>query len=221
MIELSLVLLFLYGVLHAFGPDHLIAITDFSIGKERQRVLKIVLGFAIGHGISLYLFALLLQQFDLSDSVLAWGDLVAATVILGMGVYLLFLVFANRIHLKQHQHGDHSHVHLWFGKHHEHDKKTGYLAALSGSAIMGVLMGAGGARGMLVTLSAVSADNVSGWMIISFTLGVALVFIIFGLWIAWMNKQLTKTENGITLLRGLFALAGSLSVLIGIKLIAF
>jgi len=221
MLELSLILIFWYGVLHAFGPDHLMAITDFSIGKNRKKVLRITLGFAIGHGISLYLFALLLQAMDLPEDLLAYGDFIAAAVILLMGVYLLFLVGTDRIHLRTHQHGESQHMHLWFGRSHNHDAPSGYLGSLSASAAMGLLMGAGGARGMLVTLSAISADNVTGWMILSFTLGVALVFVMFGLLIAWLNKTLIQSSNGLYWIRAMFALAGSLSVVLGVKLLAF
>ena len=34
---LGLVIIFWYGILHAFGPDHLTAIADFSIGKEAKK----------------------------------------------------------------------------------------------------------------------------------------------------------------------------------------
>ncbi|WP_277871741.1 hypothetical protein [Sulfurimonas xiamenensis] len=37
MEHLGLLLIFWYGVLHAFGPDHLTAIADFSIGKNKKR----------------------------------------------------------------------------------------------------------------------------------------------------------------------------------------
>ncbi len=36
MESLGLLLIFWYGILHAFGPDHLSAITDFSIGKNTR-----------------------------------------------------------------------------------------------------------------------------------------------------------------------------------------
>jgi ABC-type nickel/cobalt efflux system permease component RcnA len=35
--ELSLLVIFWYGILHAFGPDHLTAIADFSIGKNKKK----------------------------------------------------------------------------------------------------------------------------------------------------------------------------------------
>ncbi|MFT5662159.1 MAG: nickel/cobalt exporter, partial [Sulfurimonas sp.] len=39
--ELSLIIIFWYGIIHAFGPDHLSAIADFSVGKNQRKTLVI------------------------------------------------------------------------------------------------------------------------------------------------------------------------------------
>ena len=57
MESLGLLLIFWYGILHAFGADHLTAIADFSIGKNKRKTMLITTMFAIGHGISLFIFA--------------------------------------------------------------------------------------------------------------------------------------------------------------------
>ncbi|MCK4441764.1 MAG: hypothetical protein KAU90_07135, partial [Sulfurovaceae bacterium] len=100
--QLSLVIIFWYGILHAFGPDHLTAIADFSIGKNKRKTMLITVLFAIGHGISLFLFAKLLQSIHISHEILAYGDIISATVIIAMGIYLLFMVATNRIQLSKH-----------------------------------------------------------------------------------------------------------------------
>ena len=87
--ELSLLLVFWYGVLHAFGPDHLTAIADFSIGKNKQKTFMITALFAIGHGVSLFIFAKVLQSISISEEILAYGDVISAAVIIAMGLYLL------------------------------------------------------------------------------------------------------------------------------------
>ena len=214
MLETSLLMIFLYGVLHAFGPDHLTAIADFSIGKQRKRVLMISAGFAIGHGVSLYVFAWLLTQFNLSEELLSYGDAIAATVILVMGMYLLFLVWTDRINLSVHKHGQKEHAHIWFGKEHSHQKP--FFGWLSASATLGVLMGMGGARGMLVSLSAISHDAVSAWMIVSFTLGVALVFILFGFLMAFLNDRIIRSKHWV---RGGFTFFGVISCALGVHLL--
>lgn len=212
--EFGLLLVFMYGILHAFGPDHLAAIADFSIGKQRKKVFWITFGFAIGHGVSLYLFALLLSQFSIPDDWLTVGDLVAALVIFGMGAYLIFLALTDRIHVTRHEHKGKPHVHIWYGRHQHHHQRNGFVAWLSASSVMGVLMGMGGARGMLISLSALSANDVSAWMIVSFTVGVALVFVLFGLVISWVNDALLLSK---TLLRRAFLATGLVSCLVGVK----
>ncbi|QBZ82457.1 urease accessory protein UreH [Hydrogenovibrio crunogenus] len=210
MIEYGLFLIFWYGLMHAFAPDHMTAIVNFSIGKQKAKVMMITLGFALGHGVSLYLFSLLLSDLEIPEQVLAYGDVLASLVLILMGMYLLYLVAANQIHIRKHEHHGIEHAHIWFG--HEHHHQNANRKWLSGSAMMGVLMGIGGVRGMLVTLSAVSNDQVSGLMILSFTLGVTLVFAVFGLTIAVFNQKFLQSKK--PLRRAVFG-AGLISCLVG------
>ena len=85
---MGLLLIFWYGVLHAFGPDHLTAIADFSIGKNKSKTMLITTLFAVGHGLSLLLFAKILEIYNISEELMGYGDLISAAVILGIGVYL-------------------------------------------------------------------------------------------------------------------------------------
>jgi len=210
--ELSLLLIFWYGILHAFGPDHLTAIVDFSIGKEKSKTLLITVLFAIGHGLSLFVFAKVLEMFPLSHSILEWGDMISATVILGMGVYLLYMVFAGRIHLSKHMHDGKEHVHIWFGKSHQHDDKI----VESSSFTMGLLMGAGGVRGMLITLGAVGSGHVDFSLVAAFTAGVMLIFVGFGFIILYINEHLLDSEKNV---RRAFAGAGVLSLVVGTNIL--
>ena len=209
--ELSLLLIFWYGILHAFGPDHLTAIADFSIGKEKQKTLLITTLFAIGHGLSLFVFAKILQSVDISDEILGYGDLISAFVIIMMGIYLLFMVFTNRIQLKKHYHDSKEHIHIWFGKSHEHSD-----AATASSFSMGLLMGIGGVRGMLITLGAVQGGDVSMSMVLAFTLGVMMIFVGFGFLILYINQNfLGNLEN----VRKVFTAAGLISLVVGTNIL--
>lgn len=206
--EFSLLLLFWYGILHAFGPDHLTAIADFSIGKDKKRTMLITMLFAIGHGLSLFIFAKILENLAISEEILAYGDLISGSIILAMGFYLLFMVATNRIHLKKHLHQGKEHIHIWFGKEHTHQENI----AKGSSFTMGLLMGAGGVRGMLVTLGAVGSGNVDMTMVFAFTAGVMIIFVGFGLVIAYLNEHLLDNLKNI---RRAFASAGVVSLLVG------
>jgi len=210
--ELSLLVIFWYGILHAFGPDHLTAIADFSIGKNKRKTLMITMLFAIGHGLSLFLFAKILQSIHISDEILAYGDIISATVIIAMGVYLLVMVATARIQLRTHMHDGKEHIHIWFGKSHDHDDNI----AKSSSFTMGLLMGAGGVRGMLITLGAVGSGNVDFTMIAAFTAGVMLIFVGFGLVILYFNQHFLGNIRNV---RRAFSMAGIISLLVGTNIL--
>ncbi len=203
----GLLIIFWYGILHAFGPDHLTAIADFSIGKNRKKTLLITLLFALGHGLTLFLFAKILETYKLSEALLGYGDTISAFVILGMGFYLLFMVITKRIQLKTHTHNGHIHTHIWFGKEHRHDNSD-----IASAASIGILMGIGGVRGMLVTLGMLEAQRVDLVMISAFALGVMVIFIGFGAVILYINKNLLQNKKSVT---RVFATAGLISVIVG------
>ena len=205
--EMGLLIIFWYGVLHAFGPDHLTAIADFSIGKNRRKTLMITLLFALGHGLTLFLFAKVLESYNISETLLGYGDTISALVILGMGLYLLFMVFTKRIQLKTHTHNGHVHTHIWFGKEHQHNNSD-----VASAFSIGVLMGIGGVRGMLVTLGMLEAQRVDLVMVSAFALGVMVVFIGFGAVILYINKNLLHNRQNVT---RVFATAGLVSVIVG------
>jgi len=206
--EISLLVIFWYGILHAFGPDHLTAIADFSIGKNSRKTMLITFLFAIGHGLMLLIFAKVMQHYHVGDTLIAYGNLISASVILLMGFYLLYMVFADRIHLRKHLHEGKEHMHIYFGKEHNHDSNTDTASAFA----IGALMGIGGVRGMLVTLGAIQGQSVGFSMFLSFTLGVMVVFVGFGVVILYINKNLLNNKRNI---RRIFTTAGAVSVLVG------
>lgn len=211
--EISLLVIFWYGILHAFGPDHLTAIADFSIGKNKRKTLLITSLFALGHGLSLFIFAKVLESFFIYENILAYGDLISATVIMAMGVYLLLMVFLNRIQLRKHIHEEKEHIHIWFGKSHEHDDDA---VAKTSSLSLGLLMGAGGVRGMLITLGAVQGGAVDFSLVAVFTVGVMLVFGAFGLVMLYINQNFLGNLSNV---RRAFTIAGMISLVVGTNIL--
>jgi len=207
MEDLGLLLIFWYGILHAFGPDHLTAIADFSIGKSKKKTMTITTLFAIGHGLTLFIFAKILDTYNISGSILGYGDVISASVILAMGVYLLFMVYDDRIQLKKHVHDGKEHIHIWFGKSHDHNSRD-----TASAFTIGALMGIGGVRGMLVTLGMVEANSVDLVMVLAFSLGVIVVFVGFGSVILYINKNLLNSKQN---LKRVFTTVGVISVVVG------
>lgn len=207
MENLGLLLIFWYGILHAFGPDHLTAIADFSIGKNQKKTMTITTLFAVGHGLSLFIFAKILETYAINAEILAYGDIISASVILGMGIYLIYMVMSDKIQINKHTHGNEEHVHIYFGKEHNHNNKD-----TSSAFAIGTLMGIGGVRGMLVTLGLVNGVAVDFTMVLSFALGVMVIFMGFGMFILYINKNLLKSKQNV---RRVFATAGVISVAVG------
>lgn len=186
--EYSLLIILYYGILHALGPDHLSAIALFSIGKKKRETLMLSFLFALGHGTMLYLLALFIGQIA-NQSILQYGDIISSGVIVIMGVYLIYLAFTNKLRIDNHSHDSHTHTHIYYKDAHMHDK--GMLLSL------GLLMGVGGIRGMLVTLSIVSHQSVGVEMILAFIVGVSIVFLLFGYIIYLVNKNFMRTTNAL------------------------
>lgn len=201
--EYSLLIILYYGILHALGPDHLSAIALFSIGKNKKETITLSLLFALGHGLMLYIMAQVISYFA-NDELLAYGDVISAAVILIMGLYLVYLAFTNTIRIDRHEHNHKAHTHIYYKDAHLHDK--GVLLSL------GLLMGVGGIRGMLVTLSAVSHQTVGVEMILAFIIGVSIVFLCFGYLIYLINERVALSANS---LRYAIFSVGFISVLIG------
>ena len=210
--EMGYIIIFWYGILHAFGPDHLTAIADFSIGKSMKRTMLITTMFAFGHGLMLFIFAKLLEVYALPESITAYGDIISSSVIIAMGIYLLVMVATNRIQLNKHIHNNKEHIHIYFGKEHSHNVNNSTVSALG----IGALMGIGGVRGMLVTLGMLQGNSIEWTMVLAFVLGVSLVFLSFGASVLYLNKQyLTNITN----VRRVFATAGVISVAVGTNML--
>ncbi len=167
--------------------------------------------FAIGHGLTLFIFAKVLETYSISENILGYGDTISSIVILGMGVYLLFMVFTDRIQLKKHIHEGKEHLHIWFGKEHDHNSKD-----VASAFTIGALMGIGGVRGMLVTLGLIEGQCVNLLMVLAFALGVMVIFVGFGAVILYINQNLLNSKQN---LRRVFATAGIVSVVVGSNMI--
>jgi nickel/cobalt transporter (NicO) family protein len=205
---LPLLLIFWYGVLHAFGPDHLTIIADFSIGKKIKKTILITSLFAIGHGISLLVFAKLLQIYDISQDILAYGDIISSIVILSIGLYLVLMVLLNKVHIKKHLHKNKEHTHIYFGAEHKHNNSD-----VASAFTIGILMGIAGVRGMLVTLGFVEGTHIDFLLILAFTFGVMVIFLLFGMIILYINKNLLKSKKNVKIV---FFIVGVLSIIVAL-----
>jgi cytochrome c biogenesis protein CcdA len=160
--------------------------------------------FALGHGAMLFVFVKILEGYIISDEILGYGDIISSSVIILMGIYLLYMSLTNKILLNKHKHKGLEHIHISFSKNHNHNEKDTYSAIC-----LGALMGIGGVRGMLVTLGVIQSASVDLNLVGAFVLGVSVVFITFGYFIYGINKHLLNNGKNI---KTIFATLGLISV---------
>lgn len=209
--EIGLFSIFWYGILHAFAPDHLTAIADFSIGRSKRKTFFITVAFAIGHGIMLFIFAKILESINIPEHIMAYGDIISSSVIIAMGVYLVTMVYQDKIVLRKHYHNHKEHIHISFSKNHTHSNSS-----TASAFTVGALMGAGGVRGMLVTLSLISSQSVDMSLVLAFVMGVSVIFISFGYAINYINENLLNTQKNIN---NAFATVGVFSIVVGANML--
>jgi nickel/cobalt transporter (NicO) family protein len=160
---LLLTMIFVAGVLHGLGPDHLAAITAFGtvVGHDFRRVTFFALRFAGGHAVVVAVAALL-AHFGRLAMPARWErgfDLAAAGLLVLTGLAMLVGLITGHlsVHAHGHQHGgrQHEHFHAHLGCRGEHDHGHGKLAF-----VVGGLFALGGVRSLLVIVPAALADTV-------------------------------------------------------------
>ena len=184
---LVLVMIFLAGVVHGLGPDHLAAITAFSavVGRDFQRITFFALRFAGGHVVVITGAALAAHvgRMALPEAWERRFDLTAAWLLIFTGLALLATLVSRRValHVHEHQHdgiGCHQHFHAHIGTVEEHKHAHGKLAVL-----VGALFALGGLRSLLliVPVAISSTMGVAVLRIAAFAIGIAIAMLAYGL----------------------------------------
>jgi ABC-type nickel/cobalt efflux system permease component RcnA len=180
-----LALIFVAGVLHGLGPDHLVAITAVAgAGGSLQRITSFSARFAFGHAIVILLVGsaaffgrrFLPPLWERNFELLAGGLLVCG------GIVLITGLVTKRFSLHRHAHGhgpeQHSHMHLHVGRAERHRHVHGISTVL-----LGGLFALGGSSSMLAATSAVLAQNGLEFFlrIAAFTAGIVISMTGFGM----------------------------------------
>src|ERR1700675_2463028 len=138
--RMLLALIFLAGMLHGVGPDHLAAITALNAagGSDSRRLLFFSTRFALGHAVVLAVAGLATYSLRVSMPP-AWEhgfELVTAWMLLVSGAVMLLGLASGRltVHSHPHEHSGgahrHLHAHLFGARRHQH--AHGKLAATLG-----------------------------------------------------------------------------------------
>lgn len=179
-----LLLIFLAGILHGLGPDHLAAITALSaVGGGARRLVFFSARFALGHT-AVIAAAGLAAHFGRDLLPPAWGarvDQIFGAALVLTGAALLAALALGKVSLHSHPHAhdgaEHRHFHLHFFARASHRHGHGRLAAA-----LGALFALGGARGLLAVVPIATSETlaVSALRIAAFTGGIALAMVAYG-----------------------------------------
>jgi ABC-type nickel/cobalt efflux system permease component RcnA len=180
-----LAMIFLAGVLHGLGPDHLAAITAFGpmAGSRFRRLAFFSVRFASGHAVVICAAALL-ARFGRMALPASWErgfDLLAAALLIVTGLALVVGLMMGRLSIHAHEHhhgaGEHRHFHAHVSSQADHQHKHGGLAFL-----LGGLFALGGARSLLLIVPVALAPTFVSSMvrIAAFTLGIIVAMSAYG-----------------------------------------
>ena len=156
----------LMGLIHAFEPDHISAMSTQLLSKKRinsnkQTVLKKIsiksslrgMFWGMGHTSSILIVGLLIAGFSLSISSVFFigAELIVGLMLIGLAIVTVLnknILKLNHIH--PHRHGDtiHTHPHTHDGDH-KHNHKSYLIGCIHGLA----------GSGSIVVLAAVSLNN--------------------------------------------------------------
>lgn len=172
---------FLMGLRHALEADHLAAVAALTAGgAPRREALRVVAAWGAGHGGVLVLAAAAmgLARRGLSERGEAGLEVAAGSVLLALGIDVLWRARRRRLSFQAHVHDDGTH-HLHAHDRHDHGHvrrplrralAVGGVHGLAGSAVIGIvaldgvaaalgyaaLLGLGSALGMLLLTASVA-----------------------------------------------------------------
>jgi sulfite exporter TauE/SafE len=200
------------GALHAFGPDHIAAVSVFvSRRPSWRRAFGLGARWGVGHSLSVVLVGgvLAVAGLRLPERFEPLAERAVGVVLIVLGI--LAVVRALKLHGHWHEHGDvrHWHVHSHRdGEGHEHDH-----GALLG---IGMLHGLAGTGALVVALPVAVADSATSALIFltSFGIGTVVAMALFSAAAGWVLGATTRAS--VRLHRGAIVLAGAASVVVGI-----
>jgi high-affinity nickel permease len=213
---------FLLGMQHALEADHIAAVS--SIAARRTGVGDIVkhgLTWGLGHMLTLFAFAgaaVLLGQ-AIPEHFARLIETAVGTMLVGLGVHVLWRLWRDRVHFHAHGHGDgtvHIHAHSHAGDTVAHARAA--HAHVHGfrwrTLLVGLMHGmAGSAALLMLAISQVSSLVVGLGYVALFGIGsmvgmgalsavIAVPLAVSARWLTWANRGLQGAVGVVTIAIG-------------------
>jgi high-affinity nickel-transport protein len=198
---------FLFGLRHAFDPDHLVAMGTI-VGESRSFGRSAIVGamWGIGHTVALLAAGVVVLTLRLSipDRLALSFEMGVAVMLVALGTILVARAARGEVHVHAHSHKDgtvHAHLHAHAGdcagsgepKMHEHPHGfRGFLASLAfgrGSRmgeigrkpfLVGMVHGLAGSAGLMI-LGLAATKTVLGGLAYLLLFGVGLIVAMLGM----------------------------------------
>lgn len=217
---------FTLGLVHAFDPDHVVAVSAF-IGKNPQphKALRFALRWGLGHALPLLVIgggSVWLGR-SLPPSFGYYAELGVGVALVTLGLWLLRDVLKARVHLHPHHHGPLEHSHF-----HSHRQRPEHLSNASdrgsfGQAqdrpvphlhehaafFVGILHGGAGTASVavLIPMTVSSSPLLALGYLFAFSLAVILAMALYGLSLGSLARLSTRYHAAfLPLLKGSTAL---------------
>jgi len=207
-----LTLAFGLGLLHSLDADHIMTVSNLASGKLGiKSSIQFSLRWALGHGLTLFVIGLFVFVLGVSlpEELSLYAEMSVATILILIGLFVLYDVWRRRIHIHFHQHDDlpqHAHWHS-HAKHNSHKHKHTAL-------FVGMLHGLAGSAPLLAIIPiTITQSAFYGFLyLIIFSLGVVLAMLLFGGLLGYFSKMIVRyNEKIFRLIRSVLGL-GAISV---------
>lgn len=213
--------IFVFGALHGLQPDHLAAAGALA-ARTGSSVMAAATRIAAGHAGALLAFALaaMLLPMGLPERLETWADVIAGTSLSVIGVAVILQALRARyvVHSHEHVHGDqaHEHVHVHPARtEHEHARAHEHKHLKSAIAV-GLVLGIGGARSLVVLLPRVAGPGSGLLAIAVYCAGIFIGVAGLAQLVDWVRRFATnhKAARALDATFGLGALAAGAHMLV-------
>jgi hypothetical protein len=191
------------GFLHGLGADHLMAIASLAIkprtGRPGPTPFDVAVRFALGHAVLLLAGSalVLLVGWQIPEVIEQTGERAGGLLLIGMGLFTLWIVASDRLYGHSHghaheghahpphdaSHADHVHWHLHFGRRDRHPTSGDHA---HGAGVLGAVFAVSGLRALTLlapTLhgSATGSFVMLIYLVAVFAVGILLSMSLFGI----------------------------------------
>jgi sulfite exporter TauE/SafE len=199
------------GAAHSLAPDHLAAVGVFvSRRPQWRRAFTIGARWGIGHSFVILLVggALVLTGWRFPDQFAPSVERLVGVTLIGLGV--VALVRAFRVHGHAHEHDGVAHWHL-----HSHRRSKAHDHLHHAALGMGMLHGLAGTGALVIALPLAAAESapVAFAYLVAFGIGTTAAMAAFGAIAGWAVRR--AEQRSVALVRATASLAALGSVVVG------